>query len=120
LVGISHVSLAEIVKGGVQPSSDTCAKLAEYLGMSPALVLQMVGHLAPPAVTTGGLSPAQEEAARLIEELPNEAWRYAALDQLRRLKQLGREGTVVHIVGGESDEDAGEGEEATSGRAEPV
>ncbi len=118
LVGISHVALNDIVKGEAQPSSETCVKLAEYLGMSAALVLQLAGHLPPSTLGAGDLSPAQEEAARLIEELPNEEWRYAALDQLRRLKQLGHERAGAYVVGGEADEEADQGEEAARRRPE--
>jgi len=120
LVGISHVALSEIVKGEVQPLPETCVKLARYLGMSAALVLQMAGHLPPGSVGAGDLSPAQEEAARLIEELPNEAWRYAALDQLRRLKQLGHERAGIHVVGGEVEQDAEESEATAPERSGSV
>jgi transcriptional regulator with XRE-family HTH domain len=119
-VGISHVALSEIVKGQVQPSPKTCVKIAEYLGMSAALVLQLVGHLPPSAVGAGDLSPAQEEAARLIEDLPNEAWRYAALDQLRRLKQLGHEGAGAYVVDGETEQEVEESEATPSGRPESL
>jgi transcriptional regulator with XRE-family HTH domain len=119
-VGISHVALSDIVRGQVQPSPETCVKIAKYLGMSAALMLQLVGHLPPASVGAGDLSPAQEEAARLIEELPNEAWRYAALDQLRRLKQLGQEGAGAYVVGGEAEQETQESEATTRGGPEPV
>lgn len=119
-VGISHVALSDIVRGKVQPSPETCVKIADYLGMSAALVLQMAGHLPPGSIGAGDLSPAQEEAARLIEELPNEAWRYAALDQLRRLKQLGHEGAGAYVVGGEAEQETQESEATPPGSPEPL
>jgi len=119
-MGISHVALSDIVKGRAQPSPETCVKIAKYLDISAAIVLQLVGHLPPGAVGAGELSPAQQEAARLIEDLPNEAWRYAALDQLRRLKQLGRGGRGAYVVGEETGQEAQESEEAPSGAVESL
>jgi transcriptional regulator with XRE-family HTH domain len=101
-VGISHVALSDILKERTQPSPETCMRIADYLGISVGAVLELAGHVPPGAVGPGDLSPAQQEAARLIEDLPDEAWRYAALDQLRRLKQLAGEGRGARVVGGEA------------------
>jgi hypothetical protein len=109
-MGISHVALIDIVRERAQPSPETCVKMAKYLDISAALVLQLVGHLPPGAVDAGDLSPAQQEAARLIEDLPNEAWRRAALDHLRRLKQLTRGDGGANVVGGQAGQEAEEGE----------
>lgn len=104
-MGISHVALGDIVRERAQPSPETCMKIAEYLDLPATLVLQLVGHLPPGVTGPEGLSPAQQEAARLIDDLPNEAWRRAALDHLRRLKQLtqeDREGTRLHSAVGDA------------------
>ena len=76
--------------------------------------------MVPATVGAGDLSPTEEEAARLIEDLPNEAWRYAALDQLRRLKQLVGEGRRARVVGGEAEQEAEESEAPARGRPESV
>jgi DNA-binding XRE family transcriptional regulator len=90
-MGITHPALIDILRERVQPSPDTCAKVADYLGASVVAVMQLAGHVPPGPLSMSSLSPAQQEAARLIEDLPDQAWRYAALDQLRRLKQLASE-----------------------------
>jgi hypothetical protein len=58
------------------------------------------------------------EAARLIEDLPNEAWRYAALEQLRRLEQLGREGGGAYVVGEKTGQETEVSEEPSSGSSQ--
>jgi hypothetical protein len=54
----------------------------------------------------------------LIEDLPNEAWRYAALEQLRRLEQLGREGGGAYVVGEKTGQETEVSEEPSSGSSQ--
>ena len=102
IMAITHPALIDILKERVRPSPETCAKIADYLHISVGTVLVLAGHLPPGALGVAALTLAQEEAARLIDELPNEAWRYAALDQLRRLRQLADERTGFDVVGAET------------------